>query len=121
MRCTEWITVPVAGRRLPVVNGHAERELRVLASIVRIHDGDYWSHALLRGGVILDRFASMPDYFTDDPEKNRPPERQVPRATHSPPRGRAGDEGVPPAGSSAARAAPAKLGRPRPHDVAEQR
>jgi hypothetical protein len=43
------------------------RELGVLASTVRIHDGDYWSHSLLHNGVTLDRFASMPDYFTDDP------------------------------------------------------
>jgi len=45
------------------------REMGVLASTVRIHDGDYWSHSLLRGGVFLDRFATMPDYFTDDPEQ----------------------------------------------------
>lgn len=43
------------------------RDLGVLASTVRIHDGDYWSHALLRNGATLDRFATMPDYFTDDP------------------------------------------------------
>jgi hypothetical protein len=45
------------------------REVGVLASTVRIHDGDYWSHSLLRDGVFLDRFATMPDYFTDDPEQ----------------------------------------------------
>jgi len=44
-------------------------EMGVLASTVRIHDGDYWSHSLLRDGVFLDRFATMPDYFTDDPEQ----------------------------------------------------
>ncbi|MET8525744.1 hypothetical protein [Micromonospora sp. NPDC005172] len=43
------------------------RDLTVLCSTVRIHDGDYWSHSLLRDGVTLDRFATMPDYFTDDP------------------------------------------------------
>jgi len=43
------------------------RDLSVLTSTVRIHDGDYWSHSLLRNGVMLDRFATMPDYFTDDP------------------------------------------------------
>ncbi|GIF70961.1 hypothetical protein [Asanoa siamensis] len=42
------------------------RELGVVGSTVRIHDGDYWSHSLLRDGAFLDRFASMPDYFTDD-------------------------------------------------------
>jgi len=41
--------------------------LGVLASTVRVHDGDYWRHVLLRDGEVLDRFASMPDYFTDDP------------------------------------------------------
>jgi hypothetical protein len=45
------------------------RRLDVLASTVRIHDGDYWSHALFRAGVTLDRFASMPDYFTDDSDE----------------------------------------------------
>ncbi|BEL04066.1 hypothetical protein Q0Z83_022570 [Actinoplanes sichuanensis] len=43
------------------------RELNALASTVRIHDGDYWSHTLLRDGDTLDRFATMPDYFTDEP------------------------------------------------------
>ena len=42
------------------------RQMNVLASTVRIHDGDYWSHTLLRAGAILDRFATMPDYFTDE-------------------------------------------------------
>ncbi|GIF66373.1 hypothetical protein Ais01nite_44080 [Asanoa ishikariensis] len=42
-------------------------ELGVLASTAHIHDGDYWAHTLLRDGTILDRFASMVDYFTDDP------------------------------------------------------
>lgn len=37
------------------------------SSSVRIHDGDYWTHTLVRAGVTLDRFASMPDYDTDDP------------------------------------------------------
>ncbi|MEH1057238.1 hypothetical protein V6U89_18800 [Micromonospora sp. CPCC 206171] len=43
------------------------RDLGALASTVRIHDGDYWSHALLSNGATLDQFATMPDYFTDDP------------------------------------------------------
>ncbi|MFC3890127.1 hypothetical protein ACFOWZ_01460 [Lentzea rhizosphaerae] len=45
---------------------HMSRELGVLTSTARIYDGDYWTHSLLRNGVTLDRFASMPDYFTDD-------------------------------------------------------
>jgi len=44
-------------------------ELDLLASTVSIHDGDYWRHLLIRSGQVLDRFASMPDYFTDDPEE----------------------------------------------------
>lgn len=45
------------------------RVLGVLASTVHIHDGDYWGHTLLRDGQVVDRFASMPDYFTDDPDE----------------------------------------------------
>ncbi|WP_089245901.1 hypothetical protein [Asanoa hainanensis] len=41
-------------------------ELGVVASTVHIHDGDYWAHTLVRDGAVLDRFASMVDYFTDD-------------------------------------------------------
>ncbi|HEX5542440.1 MAG TPA: hypothetical protein VFX60_12915 [Micromonospora sp.] len=44
------------------------RDLGALASTVSIHDGDYWRHVLLRDGVTLDRFASEPGYFSDDPE-----------------------------------------------------
>ena len=43
--------------------------LSVAASAVRIHDGDYWAHLLVDRGRVLDRFASMPDYFTDDPDE----------------------------------------------------
>jgi hypothetical protein len=45
------------------------RALGVLASSAHIYDGDYWGHTLLRGGQVVDRFASMPDYFTDDAEE----------------------------------------------------
>ncbi|GII59551.1 hypothetical protein Pth03_79400 [Planotetraspora thailandica] len=48
---------------------YISRQLGILTSTVRIHDSDYWSHALLRDGVVLDRFATMPDYFTDDPDE----------------------------------------------------
>ncbi|MEV6713372.1 hypothetical protein AB0M48_15170 [Lentzea sp. NPDC051208] len=48
---------------------HMSRALSVLASTARIYDGDYWTHSLLRDGVTLDRFASMPDYFTDDADE----------------------------------------------------
>jgi hypothetical protein len=42
-------------------------ELTALASTVHVHDGDYWTHAILDAGQLVDRFASMPEYFTDDP------------------------------------------------------
>ncbi|SFR26551.1 hypothetical protein SAMN04488564_11043 [Lentzea waywayandensis] len=44
-------------------------DLGALASTARIYDGDYWNHSLLRDGVLLDTFASMPDYFTDDADE----------------------------------------------------
>lgn len=46
---------------------HISRRLATVASTVAIHDGDYWRHVLLRDGVLVNRFASMPGYFTDDP------------------------------------------------------
>jgi hypothetical protein len=49
---------------------HISRRLATVASTVGIHDGDYWRHVLLRDGVVLDRFASMPGYFTDDPAES---------------------------------------------------
>lgn len=45
------------------------QQLGGVSSAVSIHDGDYWTHTLLRDGETLDRFASMPDYFTDDPDE----------------------------------------------------
>jgi hypothetical protein len=42
-------------------------ELDLLTSTVSIHDGDYWRHLLIRSGQVLDRFATKPDYFTDNP------------------------------------------------------
>ncbi|GAA2567136.1 hypothetical protein GCM10010435_45970 [Winogradskya consettensis] len=41
------------------------RRLGTLASSVSLYDGDYWRHMLLRNGVTLDRFASLPDYFAE--------------------------------------------------------
>lgn len=43
------------------------RELATLASTVHIYDGDYWTHVLFDRGDLVDRFASMPGYFTEDP------------------------------------------------------
>jgi hypothetical protein len=47
--------------------GAISGELKALASTVHVHDGDYWTHAVLDAGELVDRFASMPEYFTDDP------------------------------------------------------
>jgi hypothetical protein len=56
--------------------------LAAAASTMSIHDGDYWRHVLLRDGVVLDRFASLPSYFTDDPgetERFMPSSGAMPR------------------------------------------
>ncbi|HEX6686528.1 MAG TPA: hypothetical protein VF062_27400 [Candidatus Limnocylindrales bacterium] len=45
---------------------HTSQRLGILAATTRIYDGDYWSHALVHGGTVLDLFATMPGYFTDD-------------------------------------------------------
>jgi hypothetical protein len=42
-------------------------KLATTASSIRVHDGDYWVHRLVENGRTLDRFASMPDYFAEDP------------------------------------------------------
>ena len=62
-----WTTVmwPAYFTELAAVE-HISRVLGVLASTVAIHDGDYWRHVLWQDGVVLDRFAGIPDYFTDD-------------------------------------------------------
>lgn len=41
--------------------------LSTTASSIRVYDGDYWVHRLVEHGRTLDRYASMPDYFADDP------------------------------------------------------
>jgi hypothetical protein len=43
------------------------RELAALTSTVHVHDGDYWTHVVYDAGELVDRFASLPEYFTDDP------------------------------------------------------
>jgi hypothetical protein len=42
------------------------REFDTLVSTIEVYDGDFWSHVLWRSGEELDRFSSIPDYFTDD-------------------------------------------------------
>ena len=63
-----WTTVswPTYFSDLPAVE-FVSRDLGTVASTVRVHDGDYWTHSLFRNGDVLDRFATTPDYFTDDP------------------------------------------------------
>ena len=39
-------------------------ELDVLTSAIDVYDGDLWNHLLFRRGVLIDRFSSIPDYFT---------------------------------------------------------
>jgi hypothetical protein len=51
----------------PPASVHVSAQLGTVGSAVTIVGGDYWTHTLLRDGEILDRFASMPDYDTDDP------------------------------------------------------
>lgn len=41
--------------------------LATTASSIRVYDGDYWVHRLVEHGQTLDRFASMPGYFAEDP------------------------------------------------------
>jgi len=38
-----------------------------VASTVHIYDDDYWTHAVVQDGSVLDVFCSMPTYFDDDP------------------------------------------------------
>lgn len=45
------------------------RRLGVVASVVSIFDGDFWTHVLFDRGEERDRFASIPDYFEEEPER----------------------------------------------------
>lgn len=40
--------------------------LGTLVSSIHVYDGDYWAHAAWDHGALVDRFASMPDYFEPD-------------------------------------------------------
>ncbi len=42
------------------------RSLGTLASTVHIYDGDYWAHALVDDGRVVDRCAQVPGYFVED-------------------------------------------------------
>ena len=39
-------------------------ELDALTSAIDVYDGDLWNHLLFQRGVLIDRFSSIPDYFT---------------------------------------------------------
>jgi hypothetical protein len=39
-------------------------EFDALTSAIDVSDGDLWNHLLFRRGVLIDRFSSIPDYFT---------------------------------------------------------
>jgi hypothetical protein len=39
----------------------------VVASALTFYDGDFWMHVACERGEYRDQFASMPDYFTEDP------------------------------------------------------
>jgi hypothetical protein len=57
-RCSAYGVAPAVSARAGCV-----------ASDVSIHDGDCWSHTLLRDGETSDQFCSMPEYFSDDPDE----------------------------------------------------
>jgi hypothetical protein len=40
-----------------------------LISTMHVYDDEYWVHVLVRDGMVLDRFASRPDYFDPTPEE----------------------------------------------------
>lgn len=41
--------------------------LGTTVSTVHVYDDDYWTHAVVADGTVLDLFCSVPDYFDDDP------------------------------------------------------
>jgi hypothetical protein len=45
------------------------RELGTVVSAIDVFEGAGWNHLVFRGGVLLDRFSSYPDYYTDDREE----------------------------------------------------
>lgn len=44
---------------------HLSRKLKTVASTVHVYDGDYWAHVLFDAGNVVDRYASVPDYFAE--------------------------------------------------------
>ena len=45
---------------------YLSEKLECLVSTVHVYDGDYWTHVLVENGAVLDRFASLPEYFVSD-------------------------------------------------------
>lgn len=44
-------------------------EIGVLVSTINVYDGDFWCHHLFEAGVHLDKFCSVPDYFSESEEE----------------------------------------------------
>lgn len=59
-----WPTYMQDGPAVEAITG----TLGVTASSICVYDGDYWVHRLVEHGHTLDRFASVPDYFAEDPD-----------------------------------------------------
>ena len=65
----EWTVTCWPGAGPPAAAAEAvSRELQTVASVISVYDGDFWTHVLFDRGRERDRFASMPDYFEEDPE-----------------------------------------------------
>ncbi|MHC5058628.1 MAG: hypothetical protein ACYTKD_28555 [Planctomycetota bacterium] len=64
--CGDWIVVLWPSyfnlHDVPLCR-QVSREAACTVSTVGVYDGDYWRHGLLHEGVLVDRFASVPDYF----------------------------------------------------------
>jgi hypothetical protein len=44
------------------------RDLSTIVSTVHVYDDEYWTHGLFQDGRLVDRFASRPRFFADEPE-----------------------------------------------------
>jgi hypothetical protein len=58
-----------AGGALTAAAEDLSRRLDAVASVISVFDGDFWSHVLFDRGDERDRFASMPNYFEEDPDR----------------------------------------------------
>ncbi len=44
------------------------KALDTIVSLIHTYDGDYWAHFLISKGRVVDRFASIPNYFDSSPK-----------------------------------------------------